>query len=173
MYCVWGGRAPKRSSLDWDSGTAGCSCLDPQQRLLPCRNVLAVVRKVDERYANGQGAYSPAVFISDHFRTETWRQTWQYHLPPILIDNLAVDEMIEPPRFRVAHGQVRKKRGQVGHAPTAASQRLADAPSAQAGPSTEPKGSQTCGKCKKKGHNARSCKEPFDAGLSWLYGQQI
>src|SRR6266536_854403 len=112
-----------------------CDCRSFYEYQSPCAHRIATTKYQAE---------DPLGFFYDTYSTRVYRKTYSHPLPPILIEDLVVDDNVKPPILRKQAGRPRTKRIRKG-----AWQRR-----------------QTqCSNCLDWGHNKRSCRgQPVSNG---------
>jgi hypothetical protein len=136
-----------------------CTCGRFQENGIPCGHAFSLIYCFQSHFRPSPSLPSPPNprdFVPYFFKVFAWTQTYKSNLSPILIDNMAVEEVGAPVKERKAQGRPTKKRRVAGsqHKIAGAQARLNNEPEA---PSSGP-GSQFCSLCGIPGHKRRSCK---------------
>ncbi|KAK9073429.1 hypothetical protein SSX86_007753 [Deinandra increscens subsp. villosa] len=150
------GRRQEQYIVDSDAKT--CTCRRWEISGLPCRHAVAVVYHMAEF---GDEIGLPECWASKVYWLETWKKVYENRINPVHKQDMwlpsACPTILTAPKHHTQVGRPRKKR-----------KKSADELS-----KIEHKGKMvrvgqtvTCSKCKKKGHNSRSCNGRLEVGQS-------
>ncbi|KAK9060377.1 hypothetical protein SSX86_021081 [Deinandra increscens subsp. villosa] len=136
-------------------GTRTCACRSWEITGLPCRHAVAAIRCMSQF---GEEHGSPESYADHVYRMERWKQVYSHKVFPINgmseWSKSQVPTAIIPPAYHKPIGRPKKVRKR---------SRVELEEGTGAGGSKAGK-TMTCGKCKKKGHNRRSCKGQEQTG---------
>ena len=152
---VWNGGDKYQVCGPWneqcvvDMRVRHCSCRKYELTGIPCKHVIAVIWKMD-KYGYDVGSVEDWVHIA--YSYATWQQVYSHKVEPIVgatyWAKTANPLQILPPKHHTQVGRPKKKR----------KRSLGEQPIVKGNKLSKTGGTVTCGKCKKKGHNAKSCK---------------
>ncbi|KAK9050200.1 hypothetical protein SSX86_030830 [Deinandra increscens subsp. villosa] len=129
--------------------TRTCACRSWEITGIPCRHAVAAIRCMAEF---GEEHGSPESYVNHVYRMERWKQVYSHKVYPTNgmseWSKSQVPTVIVPPAYHKPIGRPKKARKR---------SRVEIEEGTGAGGSKAGK-TLTCGKCKKKGHNRRSCK---------------
>ena len=118
---------PKGVQYIVDMSARTCTCLEFQERRIPCRHAIAVCKDFN---------LEPESYISDLYSCETYRQTYAMHVEPVVLGDLKKsDTCIAPPKQRRV-GRPKQRRIRRKRIGTIA---------------------RKCGYCRRPGHTTRTC----------------
>ena len=123
--------APSGGQHIVDMEARTCSCLEFQDRRLPCKHAIAVCK---------QHNLAPEDYVNVIYRMEEYRSTYQGVLPPIIMDLALSDVCLAPFLCRKKKGRSKKKRIRKEELVRKA-----------------PKKVMRCSLCKSPHHNKRTC----------------
>ncbi|KAK9049537.1 hypothetical protein SSX86_031493 [Deinandra increscens subsp. villosa] len=130
-------------------GTRTCACRSWEITGLPCRHAVAAIRCMSQF---GEEHGSPESYADHVYRMERWKQVYSHKVYPINRmsewSKSQVPTVIVPPAYHKPIDRPKNARKR---------SRVELEEGTKAGGSKAGK-TMTCGKCKKKGHNRRSCK---------------
>ncbi|KAK9047963.1 hypothetical protein SSX86_033075 [Deinandra increscens subsp. villosa] len=129
--------------------TRTCACRKWEITGIPCRHAVAVIWSM-KIYSENLG--SPEAFVNPVYTMDRWKEVYTHKVYPLngmsMWSKSQVPTIIAPPDYHKPIGRPKKARKRSG---------VELEEETRAGGSNGVK-TTTCGKCKKKGHNKRSCK---------------
>ncbi|KAF8428743.1 hypothetical protein EV426DRAFT_640013 [Tirmania nivea] len=127
----------------------------PVENSIPCGHAFAFLEDLQADHI--PTTPRPAYFIPRHFRTEIWHSTYQKNILPILTSELAVSNEIQAPTQQ----QNNRGRPKIKRFQSKSLRKIARAQASLNGvgaPTEYGQRSQACRRCRKYGHNRRTCK---------------
>lgn len=153
---LWNGGDKYQVSGPWqdqcvvDSRRKSCTCRKWELTGIPCRHVVATIWYMA---VNGEDAGLPEEWVHDSYKLATWKKVYEFKVGPLSGKEFWPKSdcalKLTPPIHHTQVGRPKKKRRKSAEE---LSQPVKGSKLSKAGKTV------TCTKCKKNGHNSRTCK---------------
>lgn len=135
--------------------TKSCSCRSWELTGIPCKHAVAVIWNMS---VNGMQVGNPEQWVNKVYKVSTWKTAYMHTIEPIngveLWNPSNCPTTLRPPKHKVQIGRPKKnRRKSKEEVMSSIANNLA-----KNGKLTRKGHVKHCGKCKKPGHNARTCK---------------
>ncbi|KAI3791870.1 hypothetical protein L2E82_05734 [Cichorium intybus] len=142
-----------------DMGQMSCSCRKWELTGIPCRHAIATINEMAD---NGETVKEMYTYVHKVYWLETWKTAYSFKVDPIkgrsMWPRSECPTVLTPPPHHKVVGRPKKKRKQSEDERKFTQSQKGSQNQSQSQKLTRKFVTVTCGKCKHKGHNSRTCK---------------